>query len=209
MLLGSDSTTLEGHEDTVNMTLNPPHLSRQNSRSSNAGIHHAGPCTHVVQCMLDDMLVCFPEHINNNAAYTTGLPSKSIEEYPRLRVKTGDESQFDEAPVRRSEHSNNSTMSVVEPKAKGDFRVPLEKILVQVHYQDLKHGSVVDNDYYTTLLPSKLPVSAWGAQAQFASIDISNSTAAADLLSPPPVSPLYATSLRRLLALYVCGKSAR
>jgi hypothetical protein len=90
-------------------------------------------------------------------------------------------------------------------------QIPLEKIMVQVQFKNLKHGSVVDNDYYTTLLPSKLPPSSWGAKAIFET-DAAQSrgnVSYTDILSPPSVSPLFSTSLRRLLALYVCGKSSR
>ena len=83
--------------------------------------------------------------------------------------------------------------------------------MVQVQFKNLKHGSVVDNDYYTTLLPSKLPPSSWGAKAIFET-DAAQSrgnVSYTDILSPPSVSPLFSTSLRRLLALYVCGKSSR
>jgi hypothetical protein len=112
---------------------------------------------------------------------------------------------------------NSRTMSGGgDSNQKTEFQVPLEKVMVQVHYQDLKQGSVVDNDYYTTLLPSKLPPSAWGAQATFAPTTLPGSSSSGprgvnylDILTPQAVSPLFATSLRRLLALYVCGKSAR
>ena len=127
---------------------------------------------------------------------------QAYQQQPNSQTNDGESSNF-----------NNSSM-------KSDFQVPLEKIHVQVHYRDLKHGSVVDNDYYTTLLPSKLPPSAWSAKATFAPTSLQSNGGGArtqgsggfnylDILSPPAVSPLLATSLRRLLALYVCGKSAR
>jgi hypothetical protein len=87
--------------------------------------------------------------------------------------------------------------------------IPLAKLTIQTYFENLKQSAVVDNDYYTTLLPSKLPFSSWSAQAEFSSNYISIPSSPLDLSSPPQLSPTYSTSLRKLLALYICGKSCK
>lgn len=87
--------------------------------------------------------------------------------------------------------------------------IPLAKLTIQTYFENLKQSTIVDNDYYTTLLPSKLPFSSWSAQAEFSSNYVSIPSSPLDLSSPPQLSPTYSTSLRKLLALYICGKSCK
>jgi hypothetical protein len=87
--------------------------------------------------------------------------------------------------------------------------IPLAKLTIQTYFENLKQSAVVDNDYYTTLLPSKLPFTSWSAEAEFSSNYITVPSSPLDLSSPPQLSPTYSTSLRKLLALYICGKSCK
>lgn len=81
----------------------------------------------------------------------------------------------------------------------------VDRITLQLCYKDMKQGSVVDNDYYTTLLPSKLPPKAFVAHAEFAS-----PSSIRTIQSPDPNSAcVYSSALRRLLALYICCKTAK
>jgi len=196
----------------------------------------------VMKCTLDDFLICFPFHINNENNGTSLLENdvghefsqvahqnalallSSSQEYIQTKRTdtTSNERYLSDSSGRGSDHSallqaynsaagGSHPSTVPDARKKFEYQLPLEKILVQVSFRDLKHDSVVDNDYYTTLLPSKVPPSAWAAKATFASIGTTGKSrgSSTDILSPPSVSPLFATSLRRLLALYVCGKSAR
>lgn len=91
-------------------------------------------------------------------------------------------------------------LSAAFPEREHNNLVKITTIGIQIHYKHLKLHSIVDNENYTTLLPSKLPPSAWMTSAHFTPIatktksDIMNTTSS------------YANCLRRLLAMYVCGK---
>lgn len=87
--------------------------------------------------------------------------------------------------------------------------IPLSRLTIQIYFENLKQSSVVDNDYYTTLLPSKLPFTSWSVEAEFSSNYITIPSSPLDLSTPPQLSPTYSTSLRKLLALYICGKSCK
>ena len=88
--------------------------------------------------------------------------------------------------------------------------LPLWKLSVQLHFAAMKQSAVVDNDYYTTLLPSKLPPAAFSASAEFSNAyKAPVAPTAHELMSEPSIAPVYSSSLRRLLAMYVCGKSCK
>jgi len=72
----------------------------------------------------------------------------------------------------------------------------LEQISAHLTYRDLNPDLVVDNDTYTTLIPSKQPPTAWSITATFRSDDKSMS-----------IFSLGASAcVRRILGLYVIGK---
>lgn len=200
------------------------------------------PISPVMKCTLDDLLACYPTHVNNHNSGSSLVVSGSVQDYSQalhqnalvLISSSQDNTQQAKSINRNSTSGKNMDPTLLlnsyqqqsgtagapssDTTRSADFQVPLEKIMIQVHFQDLQQGSVVDNDYYTTLLPSKLPASAWGAKATFAPVSLQRSGSEGsgrtgvnymDILSPAAVSPLFASSLRRLLALYVCGKSAR
>lgn len=98
----------------------------------------------------------------------------------------------------------------VDPYSLSPSEVPLWKLSIQLHFAGMKQSATVDNDYYTTLLPSKLPPAAFSASAEFSGTYKSPSTPTAhELMSEPSMMPIYSSSLRRLLAMYICGKSCK
>jgi hypothetical protein len=98
----------------------------------------------------------------------------------------------------------------VDPYSLSPTEIPLWKLSIQLHFAGMKQSATVDNDYYTTLLPSKLPPAAFSASAEFSSIYKSPPTPTAhELMTEPSMMPIYSSSLRRLLAMYICGKSCK
>jgi len=70
----------------------------------------------------------------------------------------------------------------------------IEKVSIKLSYNSLVADSFIDNESYTTLLPSKQPPEAWSIHATFRGLE--NEGAGLS----------YASCIRRLLGLYLCGK---
>lgn len=83
--------------------------------------------------------------------------------------------------------------------------LPVTHISIQLCFKDMKQGSVVDNDYYTTLLPSKLPPKAFVAKCTFAP----PSSIRANQTVDPTGMCVYSSTLRRLLSFYILCKTGK
>ena len=145
--------------------------------------------TSVVKCTLDDLLVCFPQHASNDEKIGQSPIqdirdiSFSVEKPTLARKKSGslirpfqnDKNQQNNSGNGKNVESNEILLQAYQQQPVASLnnsgncynQVPLEKIVVQVLFQDVKLSSVVDNDYYTTLLPSKLPPSGLGGKGIF------------------------------------------
>ena len=73
----------------------------------------------------------------------------------------------------------------------------LQNFSVTLSYEDINPDTVVDNDSYTTLIPSKQPPTAWSAAASFFSDDPGGNVFALG----------SAGCIRRILGLYVLAKA--
>jgi hypothetical protein len=87
-----------------------------------------------------------------------------------------------------------SSDAAEDMQASGCDKPFIEKVSIKLSYTSLVADSFIDNESYTTLLPSKQPPEAWSIHAAFRG------------LGDEGAGLSCASCIRRLLGLYLCGK---